>query len=304
MLQSAATEYVVGRCPGCAAEHGAYAGGVCPACEIRLSPWCRIHSPRSGWLDGPACPRCAAVPAPARPHEPDGIPGQVFGMVFTLLFMAGAGGLMGLYAGSVYLARGGSGTLSGTPLQFGMAGVFLGLIFGFVVYGSFVGARSRQGAPPSLPPPVRDADPEPVRPPFRAPSAVPPLSAPASGVPSSAIPRSAASPGPVLDTRAPGRSGWPGGRSAREILRGAPKSADELGFPESTPPPSGGDVASLGCGGVIFGMLAGWLAGSATGADPAGASMVGAIMMGLAGLVVGIVRFAAIQHAAHTEDDL
>jgi hypothetical protein len=31
----------------------------CEACDTRLRPWCRVHGREIGWLDGPACGRCA-----------------------------------------------------------------------------------------------------------------------------------------------------------------------------------------------------------------------------------------------------
>ena len=130
MQQAFATRHVVGRCPGCATEYDTPAG-VCQACEIRLRPWCRVHGSRIGWLDGPVCPRCAPPPAEVarRQPDPDGVPGRVFGMLLVMLFMAVAGGLMGIATGYLYLSYG-RGTLPETPLQFGKAGVIVGLIFG------------------------------------------------------------------------------------------------------------------------------------------------------------------------------
>ena len=60
-------KHVVERCPRCGVEHEAPGDGTCEACGDALRPWCRVHGPASGWLDGPACPRCAEEAARPRP---------------------------------------------------------------------------------------------------------------------------------------------------------------------------------------------------------------------------------------------
>lgn len=54
----AATRHVVDRCPRCGVEHDVRAR-ECEACDTPLRPWCRVHGREIGWLDGPACDRCA-----------------------------------------------------------------------------------------------------------------------------------------------------------------------------------------------------------------------------------------------------
>lgn len=51
--------YLVERCPFCGLEHDAPVGGACQACGTPLRTWCRRHGRETGWMDGPACPRCA-----------------------------------------------------------------------------------------------------------------------------------------------------------------------------------------------------------------------------------------------------
>lgn len=290
MPSNAPVHYVVGRCPGCAAEYAQSAGGMCPACEIRLRPWCRIHSRKIGWLDGATCRRCAEPPASARAapgagsRDPDGISGNVFVMLLTLLITGVLGGLMGIATGYQYLSYG-RGTVPETPLQFGKAGLIVGLIFGFVVYARYVASLSGHAPPPPLPRPAPASDPPPLRRPAPPSAAVLPARAPAVPVPPP-----------------PGRSQWPGGRSPREILRGPPKTLAELGLPETVPPPNSGDIVGLALGGTIFGMLAGWVAASVLGAGAAGASLIGATVMGLGGLFVGIIRYFAILHANQSGD--
>lgn len=72
---------VIQRCSTCGLEHD-HPVAECEACRSPLRYWCRAHSADSGWLDAPACPRCAeekarpvprpaaAPPAPARPPRP------------------------------------------------------------------------------------------------------------------------------------------------------------------------------------------------------------------------------------------
>lgn len=57
--------HVVNRCPSCGVEHDASADSFCEACGTPLRAWCRAHSREAGWLDGPACDRCAKEAAPA-----------------------------------------------------------------------------------------------------------------------------------------------------------------------------------------------------------------------------------------------
>jgi hypothetical protein len=61
-----AAAHVVERCPTCGVEHDLSDAAECEACHTPLRPWCRRHSRDTGWLDGPACPRCAdeATPPP------------------------------------------------------------------------------------------------------------------------------------------------------------------------------------------------------------------------------------------------
>lgn len=63
--------HVVERCPSCGVEHDDRVD-ECDACGGALRYWCRAHGREAGWLDGPACPRCAEegvrrgrVPCPA-----------------------------------------------------------------------------------------------------------------------------------------------------------------------------------------------------------------------------------------------
>lgn len=59
-----ATRHVVERCPSCGVEHDVSADSLCEACDTPLRAWCRAHSRETGWLDGPACARCAKEDAP------------------------------------------------------------------------------------------------------------------------------------------------------------------------------------------------------------------------------------------------
>ncbi len=56
---SAAVRHVVERCPSCGVEHDLSAESMCEACRAPLAFWCRVHGRETGWLEGPACARCA-----------------------------------------------------------------------------------------------------------------------------------------------------------------------------------------------------------------------------------------------------
>jgi hypothetical protein len=64
-------KHVVERCPSCGAEHEAPGDSTCEACGTAMRHWCRVHGAEIGWLDGPACRRCAeratgpSIPCPA-----------------------------------------------------------------------------------------------------------------------------------------------------------------------------------------------------------------------------------------------
>jgi hypothetical protein len=228
----------------------------------------------------------------------ESLPGHVFAMLLTLLFTAVGGGLMGIVVGFMYLVRGGDGSL----LQFGKAGVIVGVILGFVSSARSASALPTHAPPSSLPEPDLTL-PSAEHPPPSSfssrdrtpPSAeyTPPSSPPS---PTRTRPAAAADPPPLKPP-----SKWPGGRSPREILRGPPRSLAELGLPDPPPPPSAGDIVSLAVGGAVFGMVAGWVASAVLGV--AGASLMGTMVLGLGGMIVGIVRFAAFQHAARSGDD-
>lgn len=319
---------VVVRCPGCGADGGVVLH-ACETCGNQLRFWCRLHSKEIGWLEGDACVRCVeaamrytppvrvpedgAAPAPspaggvaahvdgtagnATAGDDPGLAGRVIAMPLSLLIWGGLGGLMGMATGFLSLTYG-RGTVPGTPLQFGKAGVIVGLIFGFVVYARYVADLPGHAPPPSLP---HAPDPAPI--PRPAPAAATfdpaPIRCPDPASVAASSHPAAAEPGSLSRKQ----TQWPGGRSPREILRGPPKSRAELGLPEPLPPPQAADVASLGCGGAMFGMVAGWVAASVAGAGAAGAAMVGATVMGLGGLFVGIIRYVAIQRACDAENE-
>lgn len=149
-----ATRHVVDRCPSCGVEHDVRVD-ACEACDTPLRPWCRVHGVEMGWLDGPACPRCAedaarpsrpapAAPAPVldsrtpaavqaaagtppawvadvanRPQRPDA------GVMLMLLFFAAAAGAFG-------------GMVLSTPFVFGTA-VHLDTLVKFIVGGGMLG---------------------------------------------------------------------------------------------------------------------------------------------------------------------
>ncbi|HEX5872230.1 MAG TPA: hypothetical protein VFY65_17500 [Longimicrobium sp.] len=158
-----ATRHVVDRCPSCGVEHDVRVH-ACEACDTPLRPWCRVHGGEMGWLDGPACPRCAeaaappprpapAVPAPvidapildeilpaAVPALTEAPPAVVAagakspqrpdaGVMFMILFFtvaAGAFGGMVLSAPFVF----GTAIHLDTMLMFIVAGGVLGVLFG------------------------------------------------------------------------------------------------------------------------------------------------------------------------------
>jgi len=246
----------------------------------------------------------------------ESVPGHVFAMLLTLLFTAVGGGLTGIVVGFMYLLRGGGGS----PLQFGKAGVIVGVILGFVSYARSVSALPTHAPRPSLPDPDRTLSSAEHPPPssFSSPDRTPPSAghpSPSSlPIPIRTRPTAAADPPSSLPSRARTRpaaaadppplepsSRWPGGRSPREILRGPPRSLAELGLPDPPPPPSAGDILGLAAGGAVFGMVAGWVVAAVLGV--AGAWLMGAAVLGLGGLIVGIIRFAAFQHAARSSDD-
>jgi hypothetical protein len=63
---------VIERCPNCGVEHDDPKGGACEVCGTQLRYWCRLHGKEIGFLDSPACPRCAAEAA--RPTPPPRAP--------------------------------------------------------------------------------------------------------------------------------------------------------------------------------------------------------------------------------------
>ncbi|HEU4455627.1 MAG TPA: hypothetical protein VFR81_21360 [Longimicrobium sp.] len=65
---------VVERCPNCGVEHDDPRGGACEVCGTTLRYWCRVHSREIGWLEGPACPRCATEAAGRVPPRPTSRP--------------------------------------------------------------------------------------------------------------------------------------------------------------------------------------------------------------------------------------
>jgi hypothetical protein len=340
-------KHVVVRCPGCGRDGGAVFD-ACEACGNQLRGWCLVHGGETGWLDRLVCARCIAadmraappstrvhaaraMPEPAAvtgvapradvtaraaaPVDDGGVTYRVFAMLLTLLFMAVGGGLLGIYAGFLYLMRGGGGS----PLQWGKVGLFVGVVCGLVAATRSAPALPTHAPPSSLPGPDRippSVDPPPPSS-FPDPDPTPPSAGypPPSSWPSEARTPSSAGPAPPPFDPGPPRtrpaaatdsppfapSKWPGGRSPREVLRGPRKSLAELGLPDLPPPPTAGDILSLGVGGAVFGMVAGWVAAVALGVS--GVSFLFATVLGLGGLVVGIIRFAAFQHAARSGDD-
>jgi hypothetical protein len=66
---------VIERCPNCGVEHDDPKGGACEVCGTQLRYWCRLHGKQIGFLDSPACPRCAAEAArPVPPPRPPAAP--------------------------------------------------------------------------------------------------------------------------------------------------------------------------------------------------------------------------------------
>jgi hypothetical protein len=178
----AATRHVVERCPRCGVEHDARAG-ECEACQTPLRYWCRAHGRETGWLDGPACARCAqetarpaprrraaalpcpdfssaaagvappaATPAPRekvpadaarRPARAYGPAGHAFVMFLILLMAAGGGALAGVVLG---FALTGPEILAVTALRWGIGGGVAGLAFGGWTCADYV--KNLRNAPP------------------------------------------------------------------------------------------------------------------------------------------------------------
>lgn len=61
---------VIERCPNCGVEHELTHKGPCEVCGSDLRFWCQRHSKEIGWLDGPACKRCATEAARVRRAPP------------------------------------------------------------------------------------------------------------------------------------------------------------------------------------------------------------------------------------------
>jgi hypothetical protein len=111
-----------------------------------------------------------------------------------------------------------------------------------------------------------------------------------------AAPRARVAPSAAPPPATPERpSSWPGGRSPREILRGAarepppepaPKDVQDLSYEV-------GGALGLGCVGWIAGMFLGVLASVVTGADVLLTGRIGGLLFGLAGLMVGIIHILA-----------
>ncbi|HEX6371904.1 MAG TPA: hypothetical protein VF006_23475 [Longimicrobium sp.] len=146
----AATRHVVDRCPSCGVEHEVRAH-ACEACDTPLRAWCRVHGGETGWLDGPACTRCAedaarpprparvldalapaAVTARARAPAAQAVPGAAerpqrpeAGVMFMLLFFTAAAGAFG-------------GMVLSTPFVFGTA-VHLDALVKFILGGGVAG---------------------------------------------------------------------------------------------------------------------------------------------------------------------
>jgi hypothetical protein len=159
-------KHVAERCPRCGVEHDVQVH-ECEACHTPLRYWCRVHGRETGWLEGPACARCAeeaARPTPRRrvaalpcpdfsraaagvappavgpaPHEKVpadaarrparayGPVGHGFVMFLILLMSAGGGALAGAVTGFVLT---GPEILPATAVQWGIGGAVAGLLFG------------------------------------------------------------------------------------------------------------------------------------------------------------------------------
>ena len=140
--------HVVQRCPSCGVEHDACEDGACEACGTPLRAWCRRHGRDVGWLEGPACPRCAEdaarprpapapraappvpPPAPVRPPEPSRWPGRspreiLRGPLPPEAFETEAEAQDGL--GHML------GQMIRTAVPAWLGGVLLGLVVGFVI---------------------------------------------------------------------------------------------------------------------------------------------------------------------------
>jgi hypothetical protein len=165
-----AARHVVERCPSCGVEHDVSHAGACEACHAPLRYWCRRHGRETGWLDAPACPRCAEEAVRSRPRpvplteipEPRvlrglGPPGDVakpatappvdgrpvtevrdppeqfVGAVLLLLLGLAGGGLAGIVAGIVYLSVSGPGSGGEIPLEWAMLGAFAGFLVALAI---------------------------------------------------------------------------------------------------------------------------------------------------------------------------
>jgi hypothetical protein len=179
----AATRHVVERCPRCGVEHGVSVDSVCEACHAPLRHWCRVHGRETGWLDAPACIRCARetvqprsapstrmpCPAPATPssvspaapvsagpaaadmaraaEKPLGMAGHLFVMLLMMLMATGGSTLLGVIGGFVYVLFG-YGVIPDTPIWFALIGAIVGLVAGGSACWDYV---KHLPAPPAKP---------------------------------------------------------------------------------------------------------------------------------------------------------
>ncbi|HEX6371905.1 MAG TPA: hypothetical protein VF006_23480 [Longimicrobium sp.] len=170
MRTDAATRHVVERCPRCGVEHDLSADTTCEACDTPLRAWCRVHGHETGWLDGPACGRCAedaaaARRAPARPTIPcpapsmpstlpaasslaPGVarraevpahattppeplgPAQHLTVMVLMMLMWAGGGTLAGVVAGFLFVLSGRGTLPDTALWFALGGVLAGMLLG------------------------------------------------------------------------------------------------------------------------------------------------------------------------------
>ncbi|HYR07771.1 MAG TPA: hypothetical protein VEQ60_08375 [Longimicrobium sp.] len=162
----AATRHVVERCPRCGVEHDVRVQ-ECEACHAPLRYWCRAHGRETGWLDDPACARCAQeavrlrpapsmrmpCPAPAMPSPVSLAPpvaadasvevapaaakplkrfspaGHVVVMFLMILITTGAAALAGVVLAFV-LVLAGRGILPDTAVQCAVGGAVVGALAG------------------------------------------------------------------------------------------------------------------------------------------------------------------------------
>jgi hypothetical protein len=164
--------HVVERCPSCGVEHEAPGDGTCEACGTVLRHWCRAHGPETGWLDAPACSRCAEeaarppVPQPAprppvtrpaatRPRSavaaagrlvrrpvrapvkaeklPPSLMARVGGGFLSVLLVSLGGWLLGVVGGVIYVIMIDPGNiLTVTAGAWGRAGAWIGLFMGVI----------------------------------------------------------------------------------------------------------------------------------------------------------------------------